>query len=85
MNRFQFALDVATAPGQISLPDLAHGFHNAVEHTTAEGSDPFRDPAVLLLGSFIAFQVHADVNSAHGYQTLLQSCFNKAENARPPQ
>jgi hypothetical protein len=33
---------------------------------------------VVLLGSFIAFHVHADVNSATGYRELLSSCEQRA-------
>lgn len=74
MNRFQFALDVATGPDILSLTALARGFADAVEMAVAEEIEPEEDPAVLLLGSFIAFHVHADVNSANGYQKLLMLC-----------
>ncbi len=76
MNRHQFAIDIATGSQPIDIKALARGFADAVEHTEVEGRAPLGDAAVLLIGSFIAFQVHADVNSAAGYHRLLRSCFD---------
>ena len=73
-NRFAYALEAAKAPHLQSLMELAEGFYNAVAHAEAEERDPTRDSAVIVIGSFIAFQVHADVNTATGYHELLSSC-----------
>jgi hypothetical protein len=78
VSRFNTALEAARAPHQCSLMELAEGFYNAVAHVEAEDGDASRDPAVVLLGSFIAFHVHADVNSATGYRELLSSCEQRA-------
>jgi hypothetical protein len=74
MSRFVYALEAARAPHQCSLMELAEGFYNAVAHVEAENGDASRDPAVVVIGSFIAFHVHADVNTAKGYHELLSSC-----------
>jgi hypothetical protein len=74
MNRFAYALEAAKAPHQQTLMELAEGFYNAVAHAEAEDRDPTCDSAVIVIGSFIAFHVHADVNTAHGYHELLSSC-----------
>jgi hypothetical protein len=74
MNRFAHALEAAYAPHLVPLVDLAHRFALAVDQVIAEELDPSNDPAVLVLGSFIAFHTHADVNSASGYHQLLGMC-----------
>lgn len=74
MTRFEYALYAAQAPHQQTLMELAEGFYNAVAHAEAEERDPTADPAVVIIGSFIAFQVHADVNTLGGYRRLLTQC-----------
>jgi hypothetical protein len=81
MSRFAHALDAAVAPEQISLLTLAKQFSLAVEQTEAEGEDPARDPAVIVLGSFIAFHTHADVNTRGGYHELLGLCRHRFETS----
>jgi hypothetical protein len=78
MNRFARALQIAAAPIQVSVKVLAQDFLSAVEQAELEESDPLQDPAVIVLGSFIAFHVHADVNTAQGYHHLLTLCTDEA-------
>lgn len=80
MNRFEFALQAASAPHLVALPQLTGALDFAVRQSTAEGHDPAEDPAVLLLGSFVAFQVHFDVNTSDGYRTLLRLCNDRLYN-----
>jgi hypothetical protein len=74
MNRFAYALSVAEGPNQEPLVSIASGFKNAIDQVTAEGGELSEDPAIIVLGSFIAFHVHADVNTAKGYRELLRLC-----------
>lgn len=81
MNRYAYALETAKAPHQEPLVNIARGFVDALDQVIAEGTDPQADPAVVILGSFIAFHVHADVNTAAGYQKLLSDCEQRIINA----
>lgn len=78
MNRFEIALHAAQGPDQVPLSALAKNFHEAVMRVEAEGLDPHQDPAVVVLGSFIAFHVHSDINTAAGYRDLLDMCARQA-------
>lgn len=78
MNRFQVALTMAHAPQHQTLLALAHNFVMAVDQTVSEGLPVESDPAVLVLGAFIAFQTHSDVNSTRGYRQLLTQCEDRA-------
>ena len=78
MNRFEAALSMAYSPQSQSLPVLARTFALAVDQTVAEGLPVESDPAVLVLGAFIAFQTHSDVNSTRGYRQLLTQCEDRA-------
>jgi hypothetical protein len=40
----------------------------AIDEVEAEGGQPDVDPAVLVLGAFVAFHTHADVNTTVGFQ-----------------
>lgn len=74
ISRFEFALQASSAPHRVSLSQLTKQLSQAVDQSIAEGLEPGTDPAVLLLGSFVAFQVHADVNTARGYRELITLC-----------
>ncbi len=74
MNRHEFALAAATDPALSTLPRLAKGLVDAIEAVEAEGEAPERDPAICVIGAFIAFHTHADVNSVRGYSNLLSLC-----------
>lgn len=80
MNRFEIALAMAYAPQHQTLPTLAHNFMLAVDQAVAEGLPAESDPAVLVMGAFIAFQTHSDVNSTSGYRKLLTQCEGRAIN-----
>ncbi len=82
MNRFDLALKTSLAPHRIDLPQLANAFDFAVRQTVAEGENPGNDPAVLLLGSFVAFHCHADVNTTGGYHQLLALCNDRLCNPK---
>lgn len=47
---------------------------HTLEQNEAEGTDAQNDPATLVLGAFIGFQTHADVNTFKGYKELLSLC-----------
>lgn len=79
MNRFEYVVAAALAPHQATLVDLAYNFYAAVNEVVAEGQDPVLDPAVLVIGTYIAFHTHADVNTNHGYQKLMKLCNDRAE------
>jgi len=81
MNRFVYALSVAKNLPHEPLEAIASGFKDAVDQVLAEGGELQSDPAVIVLGSFIAFHVHADVNTATGYNTLLASCEQRLINS----
>lgn len=74
MSRFDNALAAAYAPLEQPLCVLAQHFADAVHQATAEGFDAARDPAVMLMGAFIAFHTHSDVNTVSGYHQLLALC-----------
>lgn len=74
MNRFEFAVNAAADPHRVDLCQLTGALDFAVKQSMAEGLNASLDPAVILLGSFVAFQVHADVNTMHGYHKLIDLC-----------
>jgi hypothetical protein len=74
MNRFEFALAVSVDQSLSSLPILARELVKAIEVVEHEGQEPQDDPAVLLIGAYISFHTHADINSAMGYRRLLTLC-----------
>lgn len=75
MKRFLVALEVAT-PGMESpgLSTISRMLVEAIEEVEAEGGAPEQDPAVLVLGTFVAFHTHADVNTTGGFHKLLDLC-----------
>jgi hypothetical protein len=75
MNRYFHALSAAVGPRVPALPWVATSLAEAVDEVTLEGGDPTNDPAVLLLGAFVAFHTHADVNTTGGYHKLIDLCF----------
>lgn len=80
MNRFEYVLSASPAPQDLPLIQLAAAFMLAVEQTVAEQLDPHTDPAVMILGAYIAFQTHADVNTQDGYYKLLEQCQTRLDN-----
>jgi hypothetical protein len=74
MNRFEYVLNAAHAPQDATLLSLAQALVDAVEQNVALDTDPTNDPSVLILGAYIAFHTHADVNTAGGYHKLLSLC-----------
>lgn len=82
MNRFEYVLEAAFAPQEKPLRELVRQLSIAVEQVEAEGEHPTKDPAVLILGAYVAFHTHADVNTASGYHRMLEMCAARAEEAR---
>jgi hypothetical protein len=85
MNRFQFALKAADGPKAVTLPELADGLVAAISAAEAEGLAAGEDPAVLVIGSFIAFHTHADINTIRGYRDLLSLCEQRLDAVRAMQ
>ncbi len=83
MNRYEFALGAVANPYLHKLPALARAMVEAIDAVEAEQGDPVQDPAVLLLGSFIAFHTHADVNTYNGFSSLLELCKARYMETRP--
>lgn len=81
MNRFEFVLQTSVAPHQQPLISLAAAFMLAVQQTLIEQADPGQDPAVLILGAYIAFHTHADVNTSKGYHELLAQCAERLQTS----
>ena len=79
MSRFSYVLKSAVAPTHAPLIELAQQFLSAVEETMAEGAKPELDPAVLVLGTRIAFHTHADVNTYSGFEKLMKLCSDRLE------
>lgn len=74
MKRFYAALDVATSITCPTLQSIVVKLNDAVTEAVADGIEPVNDPAVLLLGAFVAFHTHADVNTVGGYRRLIGLC-----------
>ena len=72
MKRFMHA--IAVSEQSFELPELAAIFADAVDEAAEEGVDPTSDPAVLLVGAFISFHTHSDINTVGGYHRLLAMC-----------
>ena len=70
----EFVLDVATGPNNVSLADLLRVASEYVAMLAEADLPPINDPAVLLLGAFISFQTHSDINTVGGYKRLLDAC-----------
>lgn len=81
MNRFEYVLKAASAPHEQPLIQLAAAFMLAIEQTLIEQVEPTNDPAVLILGAYIAFHTHADVNTSNGYHELLTRCAEHLQNS----
>ena len=82
MKRFFDAVEATR--GVTTLPQLAANFLDAIDEVTLEGGKYVDDPAVLLLGSFIGFHTHFDVNTHSGYDKLLGMCIERIDE-RPIQ
>lgn len=82
MSRFAYVLSSAVAPRHPPISELAEKFLSAVLETLAEGEVPENDPAVLVLGTRIAFHTHADVNTYSGFDKLMKLCNDRHE--QPP-
>lgn len=83
MSRFAYVLRSAAAARHPPLAELAVEFLAAIAETLAEGAVPENDPAVLVLGTRIAFYTHADVNTYSGFEKLMKLCSDRHE--QPPQ
>lgn len=79
MSRFAYVISSAVKPFDVPLAELAAEFLSAVIETTAEGAKPELDPAVLVLGTRIAFHTHADVNTYSGFEKLMRLCNDRHE------
>lgn len=75
MQRYLNALELAQpnldSPG---LHEIARALVEAIEEVETEGLEPVHDPAVLILGAFVAFHTHSDVTSLKGFHRLLELC-----------
>lgn len=74
MKRYFDALSAATGAAMPSLPWAAATLVEAIDDVVLEGGRPEDDPAVLLLGAFVAFHTHADINTVGGYHQLIEIC-----------
>jgi hypothetical protein len=72
MKRFMHAIAVTEQTAE--LPELAAIFAEAVDEAADEGVDPASDPAVMLVGAFISFHTHSDINTVGGYHRLIAMC-----------
>jgi len=81
MNRFEYVIQTSVAPGQEPLINITAALMLALVQLYAENLDPLQDPAVLILGAYIAFHTHADVNTNVGYRKLLEQCNDRIHNA----
>lgn len=73
----EFVVAAAASP---TLPSFTEILQVMAEYaTTLEEAqlDPLQDPAVLVMGAFIAFHTNADVNSYGGYRRLIQRCADR--------
>jgi hypothetical protein len=77
MRRYLNALEAGQSGTAVpSLSTIAHQLVEAINEVEAEGGNPHTDPAVLVLGGFIAFHTHSDVTSAQGFNHWLNLCRN---------
>ena len=83
MNVDQFVLDAAYSADLPSLRDLVHVLNETIVQIEQQGGILQDDPAVLILGSFIAFHTHSDINTVGGYKQLLDMCATRLSNAPP--
>lgn len=73
----EFVVAAASSP---TLPPFGQILQVMAEYAaTLEKAqfDPLQDPAVLVMGAFIAFHTNADVNSYGGYRRLIQRCADR--------
>ena len=71
---------VVAASASPTLPPFTQILQVMAEYVAALGEaqlDPLQDPAVLVMGAFIAFHTNADVNSYGGYRRLIQRCADR--------
>ena len=81
MNVDQFVLNAAYSANLPSLRDLVHVLNETIAQIEQRGGVLQDDPAVLILGSFIAFHTHSDINTVGGYKHLLDMCATRLLNA----
>lgn len=68
---------VVQASQSSNLPPLSELLQVMAEYVVAleeAGLPPTEDPAVLLLGAYISFHTHADINTVGGYKRLIGAC-----------
>lgn len=75
----EFVVAAAASAELPTLPQLAAVLADYLAALELAEVDYQDDPAVLVLGAFIAFHTHADINTHGGYKRLIQLCSDRIE------
>lgn len=78
-QRFRIAVD--SLRSNISLHELSYMLVAACEEAIAEGKDPIKDPAVILISGRIGFASPADTMSPETWGKLVWVCESGSGNA----
>ena len=81
MNVDEFVLNAAYGTTLPPLRDLVQVLSETLAQVEERDEVPQNDPAVLILGSFIAFHTHSDINTVGGYKRLLDMCEQRLRSA----
>ncbi len=70
----EFVVAASNSPDLPSLNELLQVMAEYVQLLEASGHSAVDDPAVLLLGAYISFHTHSDINTVGGYKRLVRLC-----------
>lgn len=73
----EFVVAAASSPTLPPFGQILQVMAEWAAHLEEAELDPLQDPAVLVMGAFIAFHTNADVNSYGGYRRLIQRCADR--------
>lgn len=73
----EFVVAASVSPTLPSFTEILQVMAEYATNLEEAQLDPLQDPAVLVMGAFIAFHTNADVNSYGGYRRLIQRCADR--------
>ena len=75
----EFVVAAATSEALPTLTEIVQVMADYTAVLEEAQLDPLQDPAVLVLGAFVAFHTNADINTYGGYRRLIKRCSDRIE------
>ena len=70
----EFVVAISSTADPPPLVDILEVLTEYVKALLDAGIEPIQDPAVLVLGFFVSFHTHADINTNGGLMKLIKQC-----------